>query len=182
MTKTGLSRRDFLQGTGTAVGVVAVGSGSMIVASDESWALSTTAIDADTAQSLLAMARHLYPHDFLGDVYYAEVVANLDESAADDSDLRATLTGGVRRMGVVREGDRTYDIPFHRQSSGLQLQAIKHAEEEDNAFFEAVRTATLNGLYGNQRVAAMFGFEGSSVEFGGYLNRGFNDIGWLPRS
>lgn len=181
MTKTDLSRRDFLQGTGTAVGVVAVGSGSMIVASDESWALSTTAIDADTARGLLAMARHLYPHDFLGDVYYAEVVAGLDESAAGDPDLKETLVRGIRGMGVVRKDDRAYQIAFHRQSSGLQLQAMKRAESEDNAFFEAVRAATLNGLYGNERVAAMFGFEGSSVEHGGYIERGFNDIGWLPK-
>jgi hypothetical protein len=36
------------------------------------------------------------------------------------------------------------------------------------------------GLYGNPRVAAFFGWEGSSVEHGGYINRGFDDIGWLP--
>ncbi len=33
---------------------------------------------------------------------------------------------------------------------------------------------------GNPRVAAFFGWEGSSVEHGGYINRGFDDIGWLP--
>ena len=27
-----------------------------------------------------------------------------------------------------------------------------------------------------------FGFEGSSVEHGGYIRRGFDDIGWLPSS
>ncbi len=182
MIKSGLSRRRFLQGTGVAAGAVAVGGGTMVVASDHSWAISTTALDADTAQSLLAMARHLYPHDFLGDVYYAEIVSNLDESAAKDADLKNILSEGVRKMGAVMEGDRSYAIPFHRQSDGLQLQAIKRAEKKDNTFFEAVRTATLGGLYGNERVAMMFGFEGSSVEHGGYIERGFNDIGWLPRS
>ena len=48
-------------------------------------------------------------------------------------------------------------------------------------FFETVRGATMNGLYGNPRVAAFFGWEGSSVEHGGYINRGFDDIGWLPK-
>jgi hypothetical protein len=27
----------------------------------------------------------------------------------------------------------------------------------------------------------MFGYEGSSVEKGGYLGRGFDDIAWLPK-
>jgi hypothetical protein len=31
-------------------------------------------------------------------------------------------------------------------------------------------------------VYRFFGFEGSSVEQGGYIHRGFDDIGWLPSS
>ena len=79
MTKK-VSRRTFLQGSATA-GVAVAGSGAVIINAKESWALSTETLSADTAQALLAMARHLYPHDFLGDQYYAEVVANLDEQA-----------------------------------------------------------------------------------------------------
>ena len=43
-----------------------------------------------------------------------------------------------------------------------------------------MRAATLAGLYANDMVARAFGFEGSSVEYGGYVNRGFDDLGWLP--
>jgi hypothetical protein len=28
----------------------------------------------------------------------------------------------------------------------------------------------------------LFGYEGSSLEYGGYLERGFDDIGWLPKA
>ena len=59
-------------------------------------------------------------------------------------------------------------------------RALKRIDGSD--FFETVRGATLAGLYGNPRVAALFGWEGSSVEHGGYIDRGFNDIGWLPRN
>jgi hypothetical protein len=31
-------------------------------------------------------------------------------------------------------------------------------------------------------VYRFFGFEGSSVEHGGYIDRGFDDIGWLPNA
>jgi hypothetical protein len=49
-------------------------------------------------------------------------------------------------------------------------------------FFTTIRTATINNLYTNSLVYRFFGFEGSSVEHGGYINRGFDDIGWLPNS
>ena len=84
-----------------------------------------------------------------------------------------------KELSKVIEGDRTYNISFKDQSSGLQLQNLKRIDGND--FFETVRGATMNGLYGNPRVAAFFGWEGSSVEHGGYINRGFDDIGWLPK-
>ena len=43
-----------------------------------------------------------------------------------------------------------------------------------------MRTATINNLYTNLLVYRFFSFEGSSVEHGGYINRGFDDIDWLP--
>ena len=108
------------------------------------------------------------------------MVANLDEQAKTDSSLVEKLDNGVEELSKVIESDRTYNVPFKDQSSGLQLQNLKRIDGSD--FFETVRGATLNGLYGNPRVAALFGWEGSSVEHGGYINRGFNDIGWLPKS
>ena len=176
MTKK-VSRRTFIQGSATAG--VAVGASSVVINTNESWALSTEVLSSDTAQSLLAMARHLYPHDFLGDQYYAQIVSDLDEQAKNDSSLAEKLENGVKELSKVIEGDRTYDISFKDQSSGLQLQNLKRIDGND--FFETVRGATMNGLYGNPRVAAFFGWEGSSVEHGGYINRGFDDIGWLPK-
>ena len=67
------SRRGFLRGTG----LVAMGfatTGAVICAADYAWALSTTAIDGHTAETLLVVARQLFPHDRLGDQYYAVMV------------------------------------------------------------------------------------------------------------
>ena len=174
-----VSRRTFIQGSATA-GVVVSGAGAILANTEEAWALRTEVLSGDTALSILIMARTLYPHDFLGDQYYAEVVANLDEQAKTDSSLVEKLDNGVKELSQVIEADRTYNVPFKDQSSGLQLQNLKRIDGSD--FFETVRGATLAGLYGNPRVAALFGWEGSSVEHGGYIDRGFNDIGWLPRN
>ncbi|MEM1286701.1 MAG: Twin-arginine translocation pathway signal, partial [Pseudomonadota bacterium] len=50
---------------------------------------------------------------------------------------------------------------------------------EDTAFFQQVRGGLVTGLYNQKEVWPIFGYEGSSYEFGGYINRGFDDINWL---
>ena len=85
-----VSRRTFIQGSATA-GVAVSGAGAILANTEEAWALSTEVLSGDTALSLLIMARLLYPHDFLGDQYYAEVVINLDEQAKSDFSLAEKL-------------------------------------------------------------------------------------------
>ncbi|MGC1841940.1 MAG: gluconate 2-dehydrogenase subunit 3 family protein, partial [Pseudolabrys sp.] len=95
------SRRDFLCSTSfVAVGLAA--GGSMVLAPDYAWALSTTALDAHTAQTLLVMARQLFPHDRLGNQYYATVVEAVDKQAASDAALLKLLTDGVARLDGAR--------------------------------------------------------------------------------
>jgi hypothetical protein len=167
------SRRGFLRGTGFVAVGLATG-GTIIFAPDYAWALSTTAIDAHTAQTLLVVARQLFPHDRLGDEYYAVVVDAIDKQAAGDPAVRKLVTDGVAQLDGAR------GLPWLQLSNGARNAALKSIEGGD--FFNTLRTATINNLYTNPLVYRYFGFEGSSVEYGGYINRGFDDIGWLPSS
>jgi hypothetical protein len=169
-----MNRRRFLESSShLAVGAAAMAAagGAVMVAPHGAWA-ATRIISASQAASLVVMARHLFPHDALGDQYYATAVEVLDEKAADDSELAAQLVEGVARL------DRAMGIPFLKLSAGNQLKVIEAIE--GTPFFNTVRSATLGALYTNDVVARSFGFEGSSVEYGGYIERGFNDLGWLP--
>ena len=94
------SRRGFLRGTGLVAMALATG-GTIILAPDYTWALSTTAIDVHTAQTLLVMARQLFPHDRLGEQYYAVVVDALDKQAAGDP-ASATSCHGVAQLDAAR--------------------------------------------------------------------------------
>jgi hypothetical protein len=167
------SRRGFLRGTGLVAMGLATG-GTIICAPDFAWALSTTAIDAHTAKTLLVMARQLFPHDTLGDEYYAAVIDALDKQAAADPALRKLLADGVARLDGVR------GIAWIQLSNGARIAVLKSMEGSD--FFSTMRMATINNLYTNPLVYRFFGYEGSSVEHGGYIHRGFDDIGWLPNS
>ena len=53
---------------------------------------------------------------------------------------------------------------------------------ETAVFFQKLRGDLLVTLYNNKEVWPKFGYEGASADKGGYINRGFNDIDWLPQA
>jgi len=165
-----VSRRDFLQDTGLMAIASATG-GAVILGHDYTWALSTSSLDPHTAETLMAMARQLFPHDRLGDRYYAAVIEAIDKQATNDAALRKLLVEGVAALDAVR------GLPWLQLSDGGRISVLKASEKSE--FFATMRMATINNLYGNPLVYRFFGFEGSSVEHGGYIDRGFDDIGWL---
>ena len=57
------------------------------------WA-ATRIISPSQAATLIAMARHLFPHDALGDQYYAAAIEALDEQAAADPSSRPSWSKG----------------------------------------------------------------------------------------
>jgi len=60
------------------------------------------------------------------------------------------------------------------ESRLAQLKAI-----DTTPFFQKVRGNLVTGLYNNKSAWPIFGYEGESASKGGYIHRGFNDIGWL---
>jgi hypothetical protein len=174
MRTLAMNRRRFLETSShLAFGAAAVAAaGGVAVAMPRAAGAATRIISPSQAATLVVMARHLFPHDALGDQYYVAAVAALDEKAAEDPALAAQLVQGVAGL------DQAMGIPFIKLSAGNQLQVLESIER--TPFFSTVRAATLGALYTNDTVARAFGFEGSSVEYGGYINRGFDDLGWLP--
>ncbi len=173
MKGKGMDRRQFLQSSGlTIAGAAAAGGIAMIVDPKGAWALTLAALDRHTAETLVAVCREMYPHDAIGDIYYARVVETLDQKAAGDSELAKTLKNGVAAL------DRTYGIAFLDLSEGHRLKALKSME--NTGFFQTVRGTTVTTLYNDEQVWRFFGYEGSAFEYGGYIDRGFNDLGWLP--
>lgn len=172
MSKRILRRRDFLKSAGSAAAVVAVAASgaTTILASDGAWGMELAALPAHEAEVLVRMTRQLYPHEMLGDVYYAEVVEALDTKVAADPELAALVKSGVGEL------DASFGVPFLRLSPGVQLEALKRMETR--AFFQKVRGHTVVALYNNKNLWPTFGYQGSSSEEGGYLYRGFQDAGW----
>ena len=174
MKQKGMNRRQFLETSGRATAGVAVLAGATVLADPKgAWALELASLDEHTAKSLLAMTRTLYPHDTLADQYYAGVVGALDGEAAGNADLAASLKEGVADL------DAAMGVPFVELSEGNRLEVL--TARQDSPFFQKVRGTTIVALYNNPLVWRHFGYEGASFEFGGYLDRGFDDLNWLPQ-
>jgi len=167
------ARREFLRAGGSAFALsLMVGTGlSSYTAPAQSAPLKALS-DAD-ARTLLSMARTLFPHDALDDSYYMPAVQSIDAKAAADAKTRETVNAGIQRL------NRATGKSFADQSEQARANILKTMEKSD--FFQMVYGETINGVYGNHAVWDMFGYEGSSVEKGGYLTRGFDDITWLPK-
>lgn len=171
------TRRQLLASSGLgALGLAfALGAGSALV----SPAHAATAISDDQKATLLRMAKDIYPHDgFLDDKPYQDVVNGIVDGAnkgGADGDL---VTGGLADLE-----DRAKKI-HGSNYLGIKSAAAREAllrTIETTDFFQKVRGGLLFGIYNNQALWPKFGYQGSSWEQGGYIDRGFSDATWLPQ-
>jgi hypothetical protein len=172
------SRRIFLQGAATAVPVAAIAV-SAGIGIEDAWAADAAALTPATLKTLVKVARDIYPHDFLVDTYYITAIKPWDGKAAKDPAVKAMLEDGVRRLdqdAKNRHKAAYAEVPWEADRIVL-LQGIEQTD-----FFKSVRSDLVVSLYNQEELWPKFGYEGSSAEHGGYINRGFADIDWLPKA
>lgn len=173
MNDASMDRRRFLKGSGGAAGmatIAVIGGTVTLLAPKGSFALQ--AFSAETAETLLQMMRAMYPHDALGDQYYAAVVVALNEEADADPAALTLITSGLEELNSV------FPLPFTELSPQHRLDALDAIK--DGELFQKVAGKVIGTLYNQPRVWQAFGYEGASYDEGGYILRGFNDLGWLP--
>lgn len=172
-----VDRRGFLGGGGLAViGVTVVPVTALTMAPANLHAQTFSVLGADVGKTLIRIARDLFPHDRLGDKYYAAAVAPYEGTSAKDPKFKSMLTESVAALDASAKsayGQRYADVPEESRRVAL-LKKI-----EPTPFFQRIKGDLVLGLYNNKEVWPLLGYEGSSVEKGGYLERGFDDIDWL---
>ena len=168
-----MKRREFLQKSALVVaGAAAVASGVAVVGQADQQATKLKVLNDHQAQTLLKMARQIFPHDRLDDSCYMKVVEDLDSEAATKPQTAKILREGVASL------DRTRNSKFVSLSSDDQVAALKKIES--TPFFDKVHSTELVSLYNNHAVWKLMGYPGASYQLGGYLHHGFNDLHWLP--
>ncbi|HTJ09093.1 MAG TPA: hypothetical protein VL393_05335 [Candidatus Binataceae bacterium] len=168
-----IKRREFLHKSAIVVaGVSAAATGVTAAGLAAEWTARLKTLTAHEGETLLKMARQIFPHDRLDDSYYMKVVEDLDIEAS-----RKPVTGKMLRAGVANL-DLSAKGKFAARPAAEQVSALEKIQR--TPFFEKVRSAEMVALYNNPDVWKVFGYQGASYPFGGYLHHGFNDLNWLP--
>lgn len=168
-----IKRREFLHKSAMVVaGVSAAAAGVTVTGFAAEWTAKLKTLNVHEAETLLKMARQIFPHDRLDDSYYIKVVEDLDTEASSKPATAKMLSAGVANLDHLAKGK------FSTQPAADQITALKKIQ--DTPFFEKVHSTEMVSLYNNEDVWKAFGYQGASYRFGGYLHHGFNDLNWLP--
>jgi hypothetical protein len=170
------SRRGFLRGGGLALGAAAVAPAALAMPAADGLVGAFHTLGPATGKTLLRMARDVFPHDRLADRYYAEAIAPYERAATKDAALKSLIQDGVAQLD--RAAQARHGRPYAEVAAESDRVALLTAIES-GPFFQKIRGDMVTSLYDNKAVWPLLGYEGSSWERGGYLNRGFNDIDWL---
>lgn len=124
----------------------------------------------DTDLQLLAsVAYDLLPFATLEPALYVQVGERL-------------LQGGNPAIaeGLAKLREVSGNVPWKELEESARVTLL--ASLEGTPFFVALRATTIEVLYRSPQVFALVGYGGSAIEYGGYLNRGFDEIDWLPQA
>jgi len=168
VNKGDTSRRRFLVAAIAYSGLISSGMGAALLRASSAWAQAANG----NADELTRMARLLFPHDGIADAVYAEIIDSILSDAAIDVSMMEMLKQAVAALNAAQNGD-WFDIV-----ADDQIKAMKAVESE--AFFAAIQGGVRVRFYNHPKVWEHIGYPGSSVEYGGYVDRGFDDIDWLP--
>ena len=159
------TRRQVLRSAGGVITIV-LGGLQLACTREESEAIDGSGVEDTELLILVAMMRRLLPHDDLDEAVYRDAVQAFLQSGIDEAGVQSGLA-------VFEEAG------FLDRPADEQVEMLRGIEGTD--FFDAVRRAAVSGVYRDERTWNMLGYGGDASRFGGYVDRGFNDIDWLPR-
>lgn len=133
------------------------------------------ALTADELKTLTQLVRDLFPHRQLTGKDYRAIAARV-----------ASQLTPAARIEAWRDGLKTLDAgkPGSWASAGAAQRLARLTAMTTDPLFADWRATTIIALYHTPAYHQRFGFPGPSVDFGGYLDAGLNDITWLdePRT
>ena len=128
-----------------------------------------TNTNIEERKMLSEMLRVLYPHQSFGTEIYQKAADAVIAASEASPAQKLTLQSGIRELEIAG---------FDKMDPKSATNYVKSIE--GNAFFAAVTGPGLVALYSDHDVWKILGYEGASHHLGGYVNRGFDDLDWLP--
>ena len=136
---------------------------------DPAKAKITAGSKKEDKELLMKMVRTLYPHDRFPDGPYIRTTDDVINKGNSSPENAIMLQEGIDKL----KSDNFSKLDMKESTKYLTKMGR-------TAFFEHVRGTTTVTLYNDKEVWELLGYEGYSSDQGGYINRGFNDLDWLP--
>lgn len=151
-----------------------LGSATAVLAAS-GWAGSALAFSLDPGKDdmsrtmLVRVLKVAFPHANFPDSAYIRTADAV--FAAAEGTPASKLSFAAALSDLEQEG-------FSGLNDAEALERLKALEAAP--FFALTRATAVVTLYDDPEVWEVLGYEGPSFDKGGYLNRGFNDLDWLP--
>lgn len=116
--------------------------------------------------ALTRLLRTMYPHPQFPDGPYERCAEAVRDGAQID------LSAALARLDDLAGGS-------FRDADDAVVRQLVDGLGRDDAIV-AVHSVAINVLYDDPEVWAILGYEGASFNKGGYIDRGFDDLNWLP--
>jgi len=134
--------------------------------------LNETQLTEEARSVLIRVIRVAFPHPRFPDAPYERTADTILDEAEASTWLRVALTQGLLTLSHLAGGD------FRELSDDDATKVLRRIETTQ--FFAFIRRTTVLNLYDNEDVWVVLGYEGPSFDKGGYIDRGFDDLDWLP--
>ncbi|MGK9149303.1 hypothetical protein KXS11_16835 [Plantibacter flavus] len=134
--------------------------------------LNETALTEEARSVLIRVIRVAFPHPNFPDGPYERTADTILQAAAESTWFRVALTQGLLTLSHLAGGD------FRELDEEAATKVLRRIESTE--FFGFIRRTTVLNLYDAPDVWEALGYEGPSFDKGGYVNRGFDDLDWLP--
>lgn len=163
------ARRRFILATLTLSGAALTAPGSGWLRATRAWAETN---DASAGDAMVALGRGLFPHEGMPVETYRQVMDRVLSALAENPDTESLAATAERALDARRAA------PFVDLDDDEQVAVITEIQGEP--FFATLLAVVRGVFYYDPLVWRHIDYPGSSKEFGGYINRGFDDIDWLP--
>ena len=141
-------------------------------AAEHQHAAPSALLPADAAAKLVRVIKVAFPHNAFPDGPYERTAEHIIATAAASPYQTAQLGQGLVSLDSLR------DKPFAELDAAEALAVLEQIQH--TPFFQLVRSTTVVFMYSDREVWKVVGYEGESSHLGGYVDRGFDDLDWLP--
>jgi hypothetical protein len=134
--------------------------------------MTSTLVTARDRQTLVQVVLTAFPHSSFPRGPYERAADAVLEQAGQDPRFLAQLLQGLEELDAQREA------PFADLDTDTAAAVLRGAD--GTPFLSAVVDSAVVTLYSDPEVWELLGYEGPSYDKGGYVDRGFDDLDWLP--